>query len=417
MRDMTGHAPSGRGRPGTIRRPRAATFRSRLAGVLLCGALVLPAVPVHGQGVLSAIEADVDQIAQHARPSVVTIVAQSHPLVNKGKGLQRTSRMHSRVGSGFAVGPDEIVTTATVVLGAEKVTVVTDNRLQMEAIVAGLDPIHNVALLRVPGLRISPIAYADRPPRLGDWVVTLGTSYGTQPTQSVGTISYRWKEPRLTLLQLTNDVYPGNSGGPALNSRGELIGIVKGELGSPELANARTEGDRRPGSASFIIPLQDARPAIESLRKDGRVALGWMGVSTRAGFIESSTEPGLRVALGAIVESTRPGGPAQRLGLRPGDLIVAYDGERVEYPEQLARWVGATPPGTSVQLVWVRHEMRQEGRVVIGSSPTAIPSWTQPAATAGTSGDARPGVSDPALRARSAVRGLGGVRGQQDTAR
>jgi serine protease Do len=245
------------------------------------------------------------------------------------------------VGSGVAIGADEVLTTASVVLAAEKIVVVTDNKLQVDAVLVGLDPIHNVALLRVPGLELPALAFASRATELGDWVIALGSSYGAAPTQSVGNISYRWREPRLTLLQLTNQVYPGNSGGAALNSRGELIGLVQGELDSPRLASSEGDSDRRPGGVSFIIPLQEVRTVCDALRREGRVRLGWMGVSTRAGYVNSDTQPDVRVPLGAVVESAQPGGPADRAGLRPGDLIVAFDGERVEYPEQLARWVGA----------------------------------------------------------------------------
>jgi serine protease Do len=354
---------------------------------LLCLAAalaVLPLVAPHAraQGTLSAIESDVDQIVRRARPSLLTVVSQRYPLLHYRTGVVKSKRVLSRVGSGVAIGTDEVLTTASVVLEAEKIFVVTDNKLQVEAVLLGMDPIRNVALLRVPGLELPALAFAPKAPELGDWVIALGSSYGAAPTQSVGNISYRWREPRLTLLQLTNQVYPGNSGGAALNSRGELIGLVQGELDSPRLASSEGDSDRRPGGVSFIIPLAEVRWVCDALRREGRVHLGWMGVSTRAGYVNSETQPDLRVALGAIVESTRPGGPADRAGLRPGDLIVAFDGERVEYPEQLARWVGATAPGTTVKLVWARADMRREGRVTVGESPTVIPSWMRADTTA-----------------------------------
>jgi len=373
------HVVSGPGRCGSTW-VRIAPALLRLIGVLAILSIAAPGL--RAQGTLSAIESDVDQIVRRARPSLVTVISQRYPLLHYATRVVRSSRVYSRVGSGVAIGADEVLTTASVVLEAEKIFVVTDNKLQVEAVLVGLDPIHNVALLRVPGLELPALRYASRAPELGDWVIALGTSYGAAPTQSVGNISYRWLEPRLTLLQITNQVYPGNSGGAVLNSRGELVGLVQGELDSPRLANSEGDSDRRPGGVSFIIPLQEVRAVHAALRREGRVHLGWMGVSTRAGYVNSETQPELRVPLGAIVEATKPGGPADLAGVQVGDLIVAFDGERVEYPEQLARWVGAAPPGTTVRLVWAHKDMRREGRVTMGESPTMIPTWMSRDSTA-----------------------------------
>jgi serine protease Do len=233
----------------------------------------------------------------------------------------------------------------------------------------------------------------------------------------VGNISYRYREPHTSLLQLTNQVYPGNSGGAALNSRGELIGLVQGELGSPEGPGAGTEDTHRPAGMSFVLPAEDIVPVYTLLRRDGVPHLGYFGVSTKAGYTESESTPGERIPLGAVVEATQPGGPAARLGLRKGDLIVAYDGERVEYPEQLARWVAATAPGTVVHVVWAREEMRHSGRVSLSESPTPIPTWMQvglaeSTSTPATQGGA-PNVADLQARIRRLNRELGRLRQQQ----
>src|SRR5437773_427086 len=254
--------------------------------------------------------------------------------------------------------------------------VLTANGIQVDATVAGIDPIYNIALLRVPELRLPPIPFATgRAPQAGDWVIALGTSYRAQPTQSVGYVAFRFSEPRIPLLQLTNTVYPGNSGGAALNPRGELVGIVQGELASPEAAANGADGEHRPGGMSFVLPVETVRPVYMSLRKEGRVRHGYLGVSTTAASVLSDTEEGLEVPIGARVESVAPGGPAQRLGLMPGDLVVGFDGERVEYPSQLARWVAATSPGTEVEFVWVRDEVQHVGRIALTEAKEVQPTW------------------------------------------
>jgi serine protease Do len=382
---------------------------------LVLGSAV-PLAHVSAQGTLSAIEADVDQISRQARPSLVTVIAQRTVVTRKaGKPVER--RPHSRVGSGVAVGRSEVLTTASVVLGAEKLVVITDNGLQVEARLRGMDPIHNVALLDVDGLVLPPLKFSTRLAQPGDWVIALGSSYGGALTQSVGNISYRYREPHTSLLQLTNQVYPGNSGGAALNSRGELIGLVQGELGSPEGPGAGTEDTHRPAGMSFVLPAEDILPVYSVLRRDGVPHLGFFGVSTRAGYIDSESSPGERIPLGAVVEATQAGGPAAKLGLKKGDLIVAYDGERVEYPEQLARWVAATLPGTMVHVVWARDEMRHSGRVVLNESPTPIPSWMQVGLAESTSTPATPAaapnVADLQARIRRLNKELGKLRAAQ----
>jgi serine protease Do len=329
--------------------------------------------PSRGQGALSALQTDMDQIARRARPAVVTVFAQHAVAPKPGLPLERRTR--TRVGSGVAVEESSVLTTASVVMGADRVIVRTANGLQTEATVVGLDPIFNLALLRVASVRLPALKFgAPGDGQVGSWVISLGTSYRAQPTQSVGNVAYRYHEPHQTLLQLTNTVYPGNSGAAALNPRGELVGIVQGELSPPEPSDSDPEGLRRPGGASFILPVDEVKPVFESLRRHGRVPHGFLGVRTRAASIGAETG-GNRTPIGALVESVVQGGPAERAGLKTGDLIVAYERERVEYPEQLARWVAATRPGASVELVWVRDEVGYNGRAQLREAPDPLPQW------------------------------------------
>lgn len=382
------------GAPGAGRPQVSAGWAHLLVGLTLLGG-PFTASPVVAQGGKVLGAAQVGKVAKSARRSMVTVVAQrtvSHKATAKEPAGRRT---HNRVGSGVAIEKDAILTTASVVIGAQRVLVVTDNGLQVAAQVVGLDPVMNVALLRVPGLTLSPVRFALRTPEVGDPVVALGSSYRAVPTQSVGQIAYRFQEPRSSLLQLTNEVYPGNSGGAALDSRGDLVGLVQGELGTPEAPGQRDGRERRPGGMSFVIPVEDIQRVYNDLKVSGRVRHGFLGVSTRAAFVDSDTQPGLRVPIGALVEAVQAGGPAARMGLVKGDLIVAFDGERVEYPTQLARWVAQTRPNQTVRLVWVHDELQHEGQAALGESPTVIPSWmqaesdAQPVATAPRADDLR----------------------------
>jgi S1-C subfamily serine protease len=361
---------------------------ARAAWLGALGVLLL-APSARSQGALSALQTDVGQIVDRARPCVVTVFAQLTVVHRDSIPGQPARRAFTRVGSGVAVEESAVLTTASVVLGAERIVVRTVNGLQVEAQLAGMDPIFNVALLRVPRLSLPTLSFAARPAQVGDWVIALGTSYGAQPTQSVGTIAYRYREPRSSLLQLTNAVYPGNSGGAALNTLGQLVGIVQGELGSPDFSSSGPDAERRPSGMSFVLPIEEVRPVYELLQRAGRVPHGFLGVSTRAEVVQSESDA-TRVPLGAMIEAVKAGGPAARLGLRRGDLIVAFERERVEYPEQLARWVAETRPGTPVGLVWVHDGIERRGHVPLGESPQDLPEWLlSPTASDSAPDDAR----------------------------
>ncbi len=353
-----------------MKRPRVLLGAGRAALPACLCALLLLVVP-------RARAADVDAVAAKAGHSVVTIFAQRTETRPERRTGRPVSRTHTRVGSGVAVAENAIVTTASVALGAERILVRTSNGLQVEARLAGLDLVFNVAVLEVPGLRLPWLGASDTPARLGDQVIVLGTSYGAQPTRSVGTVEYVYREPRTSLLQLTNIVFPGNSGAAALDAHGRLVGIVQGEMGSPDAGTATSPGGRRPSGMSFVMPIGQLRPVYESLRRTGRMPHGFLGVSTSAEVVRSEVD-GASIGLGARVESVRPDGPAARAGLRRGDLVVAFDDERVEYPEQLARWVSETRPGTAVRLVWVRDEVQREGTARLGESTDPVPWWALP---------------------------------------
>lgn len=368
------------------------------------------------QAPLSALNVDVDAVTRGARSSVVTIVAQRTERATGPRARGPATRLHTRVGSGVAVEPDEILTTASVVLGAERITVRATNGIQSPAEIVGVDEVFNLALLRVSAMRLPPRRFADqRPPQMGDWVIALGTSYGGSVTQSVGYVAYRYNEPRTALLQATNTVYPGNSGGAALNANGDLIGIIQGELGPPDPSVAAGAEERRPAGVSFILPLDVARPVYEGLRREGRVRHGYLGVSASSASVPGSADPAQRIPIGARVESVVPDSPAGRAGLRPGDLIVGFDWDRVEYPTQLARWVAATRPGAGVRIRWVRDDTPYTSRVTLGESPHAAPQWLAGAPVAADSADAR--VAELERRVRTLNREIESLKSRSDAPR
>jgi len=350
----------------------------RGAGRALSPACLIALLLAQSPGAQAAIlplPGNLAEVANRAAAGVVEVFAQRTEVRRSARPGTPPTRTHTRVGSGVAVEESLVLTTASVVEGAERVFVRTSNGLQVEAEPVGIDPVFNVALLRVPEARLPWLRRAERPALLGDRVIAVATSYGMPSTQSVGTVEFVYKEPRTSLLQLTNIVYPGNSGGAVVNPQGQLVGLVLGDLGAPDLGFSPSGEERRPSGMSFMMPMEDVWPVYERLKRDGRVPHGHLGVSTRAETVRSDVDQA-EIGLGARVESVRPGGPADRVGLKRGDLIVAFENERVEFPEQLARWVTETPPGTTVELVWVHGEVRRNGRVSLGEAPDTLAGRT-----------------------------------------
>ena len=233
-------------------------------------------------------------------------------------------RTLTRVGSGVTLREDEIVTTRSVVDGAEQLRVRTVNGLEAAAVLLGEDPISNLAVLRVNDLKLTPMRISSGArPSIGDWVMTIGTSYRGEYTQSVGNVTYQERDPRVALVQLSNAVYPGNSGGAALNSSGELVGIVQGDLGLSDAARGSSD-EGSPGGSSFILPVESVLPVYEDLRQNHHVAYGWLGVSTRVVEVESESEAGrahpARRA-GRERGAGRTGGAARTRSRRPGGGI------------------------------------------------------------------------------------------------
>lgn len=352
--------------PARVARPLVAAWALSLALPFWAGAQ-------SQQQPLSALQIDVDAVTRGARSSVVSVFAQRVAPDARKAGSNTTPRILTRVGSGVAVTDDRILTTASVVLGAEKVLVRASNGIEAEAEIVGLDEVFNLALLRVSAMRLPPLRFAEqRPTQVGDWVIALGTSYRAQHTQSVGYVAFRYREPRTALLQTTNTVYPGNSGGAALNAFGDLIGIIQGELGPAQSPLSDTPP---PPGVSFVMPIEVVRPVYNSLNRFGRMPHGYLGVSTSAASVAGSVPDSPDVPLGARVERVVPGGPGDQCGLQAGDLIVGFDLDRVEYPEQLARWVSTSRPGSAVRLVWLRGEHQMSGKVLLTESPYAAPQW------------------------------------------
>ena len=261
-----------------------------------------------------------------------------------GRAPQR--RQYTGQGSGFFISADGYaVTNNHVVDKAEHVDVSTDDGKTYQARVIGTDARTDLALIKVDGLRDFPFAHlADKSPRIGDWVLAVGNPFGLGGTVTAGIVSARGRDigagPNDDFIQIDAAVNRGNSGGPSFDLDGNVIG-VNTAIYSPSGGNV---------GIAFDIPAYTVKSVVAQLKDHGNVTRGWIGVQIQPVTAEIADSLGLKNAQGALVVEPQSGSPAQRAGLKAGDVIVSVNGETVTDARDLAQRIGAMAPGTSVKL-------------------------------------------------------------------
>ena len=273
------------------------------------------------------------------------------------------------MGSGFIIDKDGyIVTNDHVVRGAEKILVTLKDEEQYEATLIGRDRKTDLALIKIEADRDLPfVPFGDSDAvRVGDWVVAVGNPFGLDHTVTAGIISARGRAigngPYDDFLQIDAPINKGNSGGPAFNLRGEVIG-VNTAIFSP------TGGSVGIG---FAIPSSLAQKVIADLKENGRVERGWLGVNIQGVNKDMAASLNLDKARGAIVSTVMPDSPAAEAGLEQGDVILAVDGRRVRTVRDLPRLIAGIEGGKSAKLTVWRGGKEKTVRVRIGRMPESM---------------------------------------------
>jgi len=268
-------------------------------------------------------------------------------------------------GSGFFISPDGyIVTNNHVVDHAKSVQVTTDGGTVYTARVIGTDPKTDLALIKVDGKNDFPfVKFADKAPRVGDWVVAVGNPFGLGGTVTAGIVSARGRDigagPYDDYIQIDAPINKGNSGGPAFDVNGNVIGINTA-IYSPSGGSV---------GIGFDIPADTARLVVASLRDKGYVTRGWLGVQVQPVTAGIADSLGLKQARGAIVDNPQPGSPAASAGIKAGDVITAVNGIAVKDSRDLARNISLMSPGTSVKLDLVRQGETKSVTLALGEMP------------------------------------------------
>ena len=272
-------------------------------------------------------------------------------------------------GSGFVVDPAGYIVTNNHVAGdATDISVTFPDGRQLGARLVGRDEKTDLALLKVESDRPLPaVRWGDSDAvEVGDWVLAVGNPFGLGGTVTAGIVSARGRDiqagPYDDFLQLDAPINMGNSGGPAFDMRGAVIG-VNTAIYSP---NGGSVG------IGFAIPSAVARPVVEELRARGRVERGWIGVAVQPLVPEIALGLGLLATQdGALVAQVEPGGPAAIGGLRQGDVVVGVDGKPVNRLRELPRAIAAVKPGATATLDVIRRGAAMKVELRVGSTPQA----------------------------------------------
>jgi serine protease Do len=346
-------------------------------------------------------------IAERVNPSVVNIDATSrgqrrrmppgHPPVDPFEGLpdgalpRGEGDMPRRgAGSGFIIDPaGYILTNNHVVENAERLTVKLSDGRTLRARIIGTDPDTDIALIKVEaGEKLPAVLLGDSSTlRVGDWVCAIGNPLGYEHTLTVGVVSFLGRKlfdkSLDNYIQTDAAINFGNSGGPLINSRGEVIGI-----------NAAISS--RASNIGFAVPVNVARGNLVQLKAAGRVVRGYMGITLRE--VDRDLQESMNIGpTGALVEHVEQNSPASRAGLKPYDVIVALDGLQVADNDELIGKISAMRPGTGARLLVLRDGGHREVTVKLAERPGRGPS-----------ADSLPAGGDrPAAPPADAVSGIG----------
>lgn len=267
----------------------------------------------------------------------------------------------SGLGSGFIISQDGyVLTNAHVIANMDEVSVKLTNKREYKAKVIGADPYTDVALLKIdaadlPMVKIGNPANAEP----GEWVAAIGSPFGFESSVTVGVISAKGRllpqGSYVPFIQTDVAVNPGNSGGPLFNTSGEVVGINS-------QIYSQTGGYM---GISFAIPIDIAMGISNQLRETGRVTRGRIGIQVQELTVDLATAFGLKEPVGALVAAVQRGGPAEKAGIQPGDVILSLNGERIDDSADLARFIGGTRPGTAVDAEIWRKDGARTVKVIV----------------------------------------------------
>jgi serine protease Do len=223
-----------------------------------------------------------------------------------------------------------------------------------------------LALIKVDGHNdFAFVKFADKAPRIGDWVIAVGNPFGLTETVTAGIVSARGRDigagPYDDFIQIDAPINKGNSGGPSFDVDGNVVG-VNTAIFSPSGGSV---------GIGFAIPGQTAKMVVSQLKDSGQVTRGWLGVQIQQITPEIADSLGLKSIAGALVAEPQPNSPAAKAGIKAGDVITAVNGEEVKTANDLARKIAQASPNTTTSLTMLRNGTQQTLSVTLGTLPNS----------------------------------------------
>jgi len=317
--------------------------------------------------------------AQKVIPSVVNVFTQqkvrtpAHPALQDpifryffGDRLDERPREVSNLGSGVIVSANGyILTNHHVVVAADEIQVALANGQTLPARVVGADPETDLAVLKIDASDLPAITFAQIDSlQVGDWVLAVGNPFGVGQTVTAGIVSALGRS-RLGIntfenfIQTDAAINPGNSGGALVDAAGNLVGVNSAIY-------SRTGGSQGIG---FAIPVSIARQVMEQIIQSGSVTRGWVGVEVQDMTPELAESFNLKSAEGALIAGVLKGGPADAGGVRPGDILLAVNGNKVSNSATLLNLIAALKPGDNTQLTVLRKQQSLDLKIQVGRRP------------------------------------------------
>jgi len=282
-----------------------------------------------------------------------------HPDATPQREFKRTS-----LGSGVITTSDGyILTNNHVVKDADEINVTLANYEEYEATVIGRDAKTDLALIKIdPKHSLPNVTFGDSDElQVGDWVIAIGNPFGLEQTVTAGIVSAKGRsinnESYGNFIQTDASINPGNSGGALFNLKGEMVGVNTAIF-------SQSGGNIGIG---FAIPINMAKNVIEQIKEHGKVVRGWLGVMIQHVTPELAKNFGLDRPIGALVGEVNPDSPAQKAGIKPGDIIIRYKDKEVSQMSMLPAMVAQTPVDEKVTVVLVRDGKEKKVEVTIGA--------------------------------------------------
>ena len=277
-----------------------------------------------------------------------------------GESPQQRPRREQSLGTGFIISADGyILTNNHVVNGADEVMVKLSDGRELKGEIKGLDEKLDLALIRISDKeKLSPAELGDSDAlEVGEWVMAIGNPFGLSQTVTAGIVSAKGRVigsgPYDDFIQTDASINPGNSGGPLFNADGRVIGINTAIIAGGQ-------------GIGFAIPINMAKGIVSQLRDNGKVTRGYLGVRFQPLTADLAKSFGLESEKGALIASVEKDTPAEKAGLKAGDVIVEYDGKPINDGNELPRYVAATPVDKKVALVVVREGSRVSVTLTVG---------------------------------------------------